>query len=247
MKRESIMCLKKRVNMQSAYFPPGVVDGVVGIFVGRTPPITLDQIFELNVLKPTTSEEFEYYTTSSKQIQKELLFDVVVLDESTRGDFNILSNKFWGPSTSSGNAVSKYYHRGFDRRSEYMLEPCTGVVGSHVLLCIELFFNRSNHLVYRDIMTTINTSLGEALADFNMVLGLPVSVSYSYTRHTEEDRCEIVAIPECMLAMSLKDVLRNASIQNSNDSDYFRLSPQDVEESESHGNFTCTKYFQRVE
>ena len=102
-----------------------------------------------------------------------------------------------------------------------MLEPCTGVVGSHVVLCIELFFNRTNHLVYRDIMTMIHASLGEALADFNMVMGFPVGVSYSYTRHTDEDGWEVVAIPERMLLMSLKDILRQSCVQESNDADYF--------------------------
>jgi len=231
------MCVPQE-NLQSEF-----VDGVVR----RTPLLVLDRIFELNVFKPTTAEQFEYYTTSSEEIQKELSLDVVVFDENTRGNFNILMNKFWCLSTSSGNAVSKYYQRGFDSRREYMLEPCTGVVGSQVVICIELFFNRSNHIVYRDIMTTIHMSLGEALADFNMVMGFPVGVSYSYTRHTDEDGWEVVAIPERMLAKSLKDVLRQSCVQESNDADYFRLSPQNVDESESHGTLACTEHFEEVE
>jgi len=131
--------------------------------------------------------------------------------------------------------VSQYYQRGLSENGEYMLEPSTGVVGSHVILCIELFFNRSNRIVYRDIVTSIYSTLGEVIADFNRIQGFAVDVSYTYTTHTQDEGWEINPIPTSILSMRLDRVLRLSAIQNSNNVDFFRLSPQGVEEDE----FSC--------
>jgi len=101
------------------------------------------------------------------RIQAKLNIDIVELKNNTRSNLDVQSNEFWHVVTTSGNIVSQYYQRGLSENGEYMLEPSTGVVGSHVILCIELFFNRSNRIVYRDIVTSIYSTLGEVIVDFN--------------------------------------------------------------------------------
>jgi len=229
------MC-KVSAMAHCTYFPFDEIAGEdVRGFERNTPFIALDRIFEVNVRKSTAPEELEYHATLIGRIQTDLNINIVELKDHTRSNFDIQSNEFWHSVTTGGNIVSQYYQRGLSENGEYMLEPCTGVVGSHVILCIELYFNRSNHIVYRDIVTSISTTLGEVLADFNLIQGFAEDVSYTYTTHTEEQGWEIILIPISILSMRLDRVLRLSAIQDSNNVDFFRLSPQIVEEDEFSG------------
>jgi len=229
------MC-KVSAMAHCTYFPFDEIAGEdVRGFERNTPFIALDRIFEVNVRKSTAPEELEYHATLIGRIQADLNINIVELKDHTRSNFDIQSNEFWHSVTTAGNIVSQYYQRGLSENGEYMLEPCTGVVGSHVILCIELYFNRSNHIVYRDIVTSISTTLGEVLADFNLIQGFAEDVSYTYTTHTEEQGWEIILIPISILSMRLDRVLRLSAIQDSNNVDFFRLSPQIVEEDEFSG------------
>jgi len=164
-----------------AYFPFDEIAGEDGReFERNTPLIALDRIFEVDVRKSATPEEVEYHAKLIGRIQTKLSIDIVELKGNTRSNLDIQSNEFWHSVTTGGNIVSQYYQRGLSENGEYLLEPCTGVVGSHVILCIELYFNRSNHIVYRDIVTSIYTTLGEVIADFNRIQGFAADVSYTY-------------------------------------------------------------------
>ena len=169
------------------YFPFDDTAGEdVQDFARMAPLIALDRIFEANVRKYAGTEEVEYHEKLIEGIKTELNIDVVELKDHTRSNFDVESNEFWASVTACGNVVSHYYQRGLSEHGDYMLEPCTGVVGAHVILCIELYFNRSNHIVYRDIVTSIYATLGEVIADFNVAQGFASDVLYTYTTHTEE-------------------------------------------------------------
>ena len=231
MQREAPVMCKGREITPGTYFPFDDVAGEDVRGFGRIAPyIALDLIFPVIVRKSTAPEEVEYHTKLVGRIQAELHIDVVELEDHTRSDLCIQSNEFWHSVTTGGNTVSQYYQRGLSENGDYMLEPCTAVVGSHVILCIELYYNRSNHIVYRDIVTSIYATLGEVIADFNSFQGFEADVSYTFTTHTEEEGWKIMPIPTSILSMRLDRVLRMPVIQDSNNVDFFRLSPQSVEE-----------------
>ena len=230
-----IMC-KASATPPRAYFPFDVVAAEdAREFRRNTTLAPLDGIFEVDVRKSATPQEVEYYAELIGRIQAELNIAMVELKEHTRSNFDVQSNEFWHSVTTAGNIVSQYYQRGLSENREYMLEPCTAVVGSRVILCFELYFNRSNHIVYRDIVTSIHATLGEVIADFNLVQGFAADVSYTFTTHTEEQGWELRLIPTSIMSMPLGRLLRLPVIQESNNADFFRLSPQDVEEDECSG------------
>jgi hypothetical protein len=133
--------------------------------------------------------------------------------------------------------VSTYYKRGLvHNNSGYsMLLPCTGVVGTRVVLCFELNFNVGGIIVYRDLLTTLDVVLRDALTQFSVVQGLAHDVSYSYTGHTPEAGWHVIPIAGAMLDMCLYQVLRLPSVLDCNRVDYFRLSPMGVDESPHAG------------
>jgi len=116
-----------------------------------------------------------------------------------------------------------------------VLSPCTSVVGRRVVLCFELYFNVSGLIIYRDLLTSLDAVLRDALTQFSVVQGLAHDVSYFYTRHTPEAGWHVIIIAAAMLDMCLHQVLRLLSVVNSNRVDYFRLSLMAVEESLSWG------------
>jgi len=131
---------------------------------------------------------------------------------NTRSDLCIQSNEFWHSVTTGGNIVSQYYQRGLSDNGDYMLEPCTAVVGSRVILCIELYYNRSNHIVYRDIMTSIYATLGEVIADFNSFQGFEADVSYTFTTHTEEEGLRVQHNSVCLVIKGQKQATHMSCI-----------------------------------
>jgi len=84
-------------------------------------------------------------------------------------------------------------------------------------------------------LTTDDTTLGQALASFNLVQGFPLGVLYTYLAYSEEVGWENIFLPENILAMLLKDALAHPTARVCNEVDFFRLSPANVEESETSG------------
>ena len=201
----------------------------------QAPFIALDRIFEANVRKYAGAQEVEYHANLIEEIQSEMNMHVVALQDDTRSNFDVEANAFWASVTARGNVVSHYYQRGLSGQGGYMLEPCTGVVGARVILCFELYFNRSNRIVFRDLATSIYATLGEAIADFNAAQGLAPGVSYTFLTHTEAQGWESIALSTSILSMRLDRVLRLPVVQASNNVDFWRLSPCGVEEGECRG------------
>jgi len=218
------------------YFPfDDPAGGDLQDFARMAPFIALDRIFEANVRKYAGPQEVEYHANLIEGIKTKMNIDVVALQDDTCSNFDVKANAFWASVTARGNVVIHHYQRGLSEQGDYMLEPCTGVVGARVIMYIELYFNRSDHIVYRDIVTSIYATLGEVIADFNVAQGFAPDVSYTYTTHTEEQGWDIIPISTSILSMRLDQVLRLPVIQASNNVDFFRLSPCGVEEGECRG------------
>jgi len=213
----------------------------------------LDGIFELNVLRALTPEEcsdVRREVQAIHKLQSQVPFDIMRLDVTTRHEFpdatDAMSDGFWSshetqwPRDSTSTVyVSKYYQRScwHEDLQDYTLEPCTGVVGTRVILCIELFLDQSNVILYRDILTTLETTLRQALAEFNVVQGFAHDISYSYMQFTSEQGWYLLSVSEQLLDMPLSQVLSDHSVRNCNDLDYFRLSPIGSCESDRMGFF----------
>jgi len=232
------MCLVSDMT-HAPYFPfdDTAADFAVAV---QGPFIALDRIFEASVRTYAGAQEVERHANLIEEIKSEMNVHVVALQDDARSNFDVESSAFWACVTARGNIVSDYYQRGLSGQGThmqggYMLEPCTGVVGARVILCFELYFNRSKRIVFRDIVTSIYATLGEAIADFNVAQGFAPGVSYTFLTHTEAQGWESIPLSTSILSMRLDRVLRLPVIQASNNVDFWRLSPCGVEEGECRG------------
>ena len=206
---------------------------------------TLDGIFELNVLRPITSQEFDDMEQQMRDIDhtQSRLGLPILLHSTTRQNIHMPSDVFWSAVLSPGQAVSTFYQRACmqDRSGCFAVEPATGVVGQCVILCIELRFNISKVVVYRDILTDLQTTLRDALCNFNSVLGFAPETRYTFLVHDEDLGWQAVGFSDVMLAMSMRHVLLHPSVRECYAVDYFRLSPTNVEEIASGGVLVCSQ------
>jgi len=207
---------------------------------------TLDDIFEMNVFRPIMSQVFDNIAKQMQEIEQtrsRLGLPIILLRSTTRQNIHMPSDVFWSVVVSPGQAVSQYYQRACmqDRSGKYAIEPCSSVVGDSVILCIQLYFDISNVIVYRDILTSLHTTLQTALCNFSSVLGFAPETRYTFLVHDEVLGWKTMEFPDAMLAMSMWEVLLRPSVRECCAVDYFRLSPIDVGERESDGVLLCTE------
>jgi len=242
------MCIA-RVFTAPFLFALDVDEGVerhADVFAMTAADHTLDNIFELNVLKPITSQAFDDIAKQMQDIdhtQSRRRLSIILLLSTAQQNIHLPSNVFWSVVLSTGQAFSKYYQRACmqDRSGHFAIEQCTGVIRDCVILCIKLYFNISNVVVYRDILTSVHTTLHDALCNFNCVLGFAPETRYTFLVHDEDLGWQAVEFPDAMLAMSMRGVLLHPSVRECCVVDYFRLSPTDVEERESDGVLVCSE------
>ena len=236
------MCIA-RIFVAPSWLAAEVDEGVerhTDVFAVTPADRTLDDIFELNVFRPIVSQAFDDIAKQMQEIehtQSRLRLPIILLHSTTRQNIHMPSDAFWSVVVSPGQAVSQYYQRACmqDRSGHYAIEPCSGVVGDSVILCMELYFDISNVIVYRDILTSLHTTLQTALCNFSSVLGFTPETRYTFRVHEEDLGWQTVEFPDAMLAMSMRDVLLHPSVCECYAVDYFRLSPTDVEERECDG------------
>jgi hypothetical protein len=199
-------------------------------FEALAPRQTLEQLFPLHVLtrySATDVQEDGETAHGLAALQALMGSEITGANRSAREDFAVAAN---GSSTGGlpGIDVSGYYRRcaaSNDRGDRHIVEPCTGVCGEHVLLCIELFFDRSNTIVYRDVRTPLDTPLRTALAVYSQVQGLPPATAYTHMRLTAPLGWELAAFSQAMLDMPLRYLLQHPAVRDSYELDFFRLSP----------------------
>jgi len=98
-----------------------------------------------------------------------------------------------------------------------------------------LYFPRSNVILYRDILVSLDEPLQLALATFSSVQGFPADTSYTYLTWSALGGWYEQLVEQRLLAMPLAQVLLDTSVCNSNEVDFFRLTPNAVCESDSYG------------
>jgi len=103
----------------SGFHDEVLADGNTGVelqhFVAVPPLITLDTVFQLNVIKAVSFEEFQVVkqdVLSLLSTQTRLRLEIVVLDAATRENIHLQTDVFWCTHVAPGQAVSRYYQRG---------------------------------------------------------------------------------------------------------------------------------------
>jgi len=213
-----------------------------------TPPaqIALDVVFALGVWRVTTAQRCSDVDAQAKAILDVNLHNILDIVPLLPGTRSVCSDAspFWilAEAPGSGYAthtvrVSKYYHPSYWHEGvhTYTMDPCTAVLGGHVLLCVELYFPRSNVILYRDILVSLDEPLQLALATFSSVQGFPADTSYTYLTWSALGGWYEQLVEQRLLAMPLAQVLLDTSVCNSNEVDFFRLTPNAVCESDSYG------------
>ena len=177
---------------------------------------------------------------SIEKLSAKLGETILTLVDTDRLDFPGIDEPycgaFWYSKTivnSSNECIrlSHFYKSNMIKKENLfvMTEACTIVAGENVVIPIELFFDVSDVIVYKDILTSCNTTLGGALEMFSESQGFERGTRYTYM-HNVNDRWEDFHISEHILKMKLCDVLLRNEILECNSADYFRLSPYDIDE-----------------
>lgn len=257
------MCLAKFNPQQSQWYVDSETtteveaDTVDIEFAFETPNtiIVLDDIFKFHVIQSPTAEhckEIDDQVQKIRALHLHQVLHIVPLGVSTRdfacGESQQNALDFWLSCEKPGNGheksdfwVSQYYQRSYwqEGLQTYTSEPCTGVVGNRVVLCIELYFNLSNVILYRDIMTSLDKTLQETLCCFNDVQKFEAHISYKYIQYCVQDGWYWKPLDQELLSMTFRDLLSQPCILNSNEVDFFRLSPAGVCESSVCGVLEC--------
>jgi len=184
--------------------------------------------------------EHEIQRDSLENLSRKLGETILTLVDTERLDFpvndELYCGGFWSsqPISNSLNEsirLSQYYTSNMITKDNFFVktEACTIVIGGNVVLPIELYFDESDVIVYRDILTNCNTTLGGALEIFNESQGFKRGTRYTYMNNIN-DKWEDFHISEHILKMKLCDVLLRNEILECNAADYFRLSPYDFDE-----------------
>ena len=149
---------------------------------------------------------------------------------------------FWLPLENSDFWISQYYQRSYwqEGLQTYTSQLCTWVVGNRVVLCIKLIFDLSNVILYRDICASLDETLQAALACFNAAQQFPPHTTYTYMQHSVRDGWFVTPLHQELLSMTFRDLLAQLCVLNSNQVDFFRLSPAGVCESSVCSVFECT-------
>jgi len=205
--------------------------------VANAPVRTLDQMYPTHVLTRASPDDVQETLAAAHciaELEARMGAAIAGAPPGARED------GFWdaGGAEGQGHAVSRYYRRCFvaDRHGvQHAVEPCTGVAGDHAVLCVELFFDRSNATVYRDVRTPLASPLALALAVFSQAQGLPAATAYTYLRHTAARGWEFGALSAETLALPVSRALQLPHVRDSYNADFFRLSPADVREDVSGG------------
>jgi len=244
------MCLERVVVSPCIVFTPNEDDDInanpdnftwnTARFVMTDARPSLDTIFPLNVLRQVTLETLDDMNVKMYDLndtRSRLRLQIILLDSTTRQNIEKCCDVFWSAFLSPKQAVSKYYEGACVQNTfgNFAIEPSMGVVGECVILCIELYFNMSNLIVYRDIMTTVDTTLRVALCNFNQVMGFPDNTCYTFLNHNDEEGWYHVDLSQAILGMSMRNVLRQLSVRQSYEVDYFRLSPKNIAQQDSDG------------
>jgi len=219
------------------------------LFTRRLRTVPLDHTYDITCAKQITTEEYtsykaveQYEASSVVDLQALIRCVVLPLELGMREDFpsalpaneaTVKQPKFWRHATPTSNVhVSTYYRQSVvENESGFsVIPPCTAVVGNRVLLCVELFFDKSNVVVYRDILAPLDVLLRDALSAFSLVQRFASDTLYSHIGHSQEIGWHVIGFSERMLNMPLGQVLREKPVIDSNSVDFFRISPMGVEE-----------------
>ena len=224
-------------------------------FEGPSTVTVLDDVFKFNVIQSPTAErcqEIDNEVQTIRVLHLHQVLRIVPLGVATRDlpcdesqkdalDFWLSCENPDNEHDKSNFRVSQYYQRSYwqEGLQTYTSEPCTGVVGNRVVLCIELYFDRSNVILYRDIMTSLDETLQETLSRFNAVQQFAADVSYTYMQYCVQDGWSMKPLEQVLLCMTLRNLLSQPCILNANEVDFFRLSPEGVCESSVCGVWEC--------
>ena len=193
----------------------------------------LDDIFKFNVIESPTAErckEIDDQEETIRILHLHQVLRIVSLRVATRDFPGDDAFGFWSPIEKSGNEqensdfwVSQYYQRSYwqEGLQTYTSEPCTGVVGNRVVLCIELFFDQSNVILYRDIIASLDKTLQAALSRFNDAQQFASHVTNTYMQYSVHDGWFVRPLDQGLLSMTFRDLLSQPCILNSNQVDFF--------------------------
>ena len=238
------MCLAKHSTHPSWWYePPDPPDAEFPLQPPTTIPV-LDDIFKLSVVESPTAErcrDIDVQHETVRLLRMHQVLHIVPLRLATRDFPRDDAAGFWLRIANSDSWISPYYQRSYwqEGLQTYTSEPCTAVVDDRVVLCIELFFELSNVILYRDILASLDETLHAVLARFNAAQRFPPRVSYTYMQHSERDGWFVTPLDQGLLSMPFRALFLQPSVLNSNQVDFFRLSPAGVCESSVCGVFEC--------
>jgi len=207
-------------------------------FVAATAVDTLHAIFPTHVVRaatPADQHETAHSAPALAALGARLGQSIAGLaDADERAELDAPAGAHWGPPAGACR-VSRYYSRRCAPGALAVVEPCSGVVGGCAVLCVELFFDRSNAIVYRDVLSPLAAPLGDALREFSRAQGLPAGTAFSYMEQTAGGEWVLTVLSEHMLALPVGRVLMLPAVRASYGIDLFRLSPVGVQENSGGG------------